>query len=108
MKIECTLARKGGTFVELDGRTYHFKPDDNLKHVAEVADEDHITRLLAIREGYRVLGDEPPAKPAKPAEPKPADDQARDKAAAAYLEKFGREPAPDLATKAILDAVKKG
>ncbi|SEH89720.1 hypothetical protein [Paraburkholderia hospita] len=55
MKIECTLQRKGGTVVELGGKTYHFKPtDDDPRHVAEVENEAHIERFLSIREAYRL------------------------------------------------------
>lgn len=53
MKIECTLKRKGGTVAEIDGTEYHFQPDADGRHVAEVADEKHINRFLDIREGYR-------------------------------------------------------
>lgn len=55
MKIECTLHRKGGTVVELPGKTYHFAPQEDGKHVAEVANEAHIERFLAIPEAYRLL-----------------------------------------------------
>lgn len=64
MKIECTLHRKGGTVVELPGKTYHFAPQDDGKHVAEVTNEAHIERFLAIPEAYRLLR----TKPAEAAE----------------------------------------
>lgn len=57
MRIECTIVREGGSFVDIDGVDYHFKPltgERNSPHVAEVEDEDHIARFLAIREGYRI------------------------------------------------------
>lgn len=59
MKIESILKRPGGTKVQLGGKTYHFTPDEYGRHVAEVEDNDHIGRLLAIREGYRLLSTEP-------------------------------------------------
>lgn len=55
MKIECILQRKGGTVVELPGKTYHFAPQEDGKHVADVEVESHIERLLMIPEAYRLL-----------------------------------------------------
>jgi hypothetical protein len=55
MKIECILQRKGGTVVELPGKTYHFTPQKDGKHVAEVTIEAHIERFLSIPEAYRLL-----------------------------------------------------
>jgi hypothetical protein len=55
MKIECILHRKGGTFVEMPGKTYHFAPTpDDERHLAEVVNETHIERFLSIREAYRI------------------------------------------------------
>ncbi len=55
MKIECLLRRSGGSRVSLGGTEYHFAPDTDGRHVADVADEDHIDRFLSIPEGYRLL-----------------------------------------------------
>lgn len=55
MKLECILQRKGGTVVEMPGKTYHFAPQDDGKHVADVTIETHIERFLAIPEAYRLL-----------------------------------------------------
>lgn len=52
--IECILKRDGGTKIDLGGMTYHFAPDPEGRHVAMVADPDHISRLLSIPEGYRL------------------------------------------------------
>ncbi len=57
MKIECILKRQGGTFVELDGKNYHFKPQDDGAHVADVADGEHVEKLLAVSEAYQPYGD---------------------------------------------------
>lgn len=54
MLIECILKRDGGSKVDLGGITYHFAPDSEGRHVAMVADPDHIGRLLSITEGYRI------------------------------------------------------
>lgn len=64
MKIECILQRKGGTVVEMPGKTYHFAPQEDGKHVSDVSIETHIERFLAIPEAYRLLrtaAAEPPA-----------------------------------------------
>lgn len=55
MKIECILQRDGGTVVELPGKTYHFAPQEDGRHVADVAIEPHIERFLSIPEAYRLL-----------------------------------------------------
>ena len=66
MKIECKLIRDGGTRADIDGVEYHFEPLADGKHVAEVVNEVHIDRFLAIPDAYRVYhGDlEPKGKPA--------------------------------------------
>lgn len=59
--IECTIQRPNGTLVDFpadnrDGKTvYHFKDDGLGRHVAPVADEDHIARFLSIPEAYRLI-----------------------------------------------------
>lgn len=55
MLIQSILIREGGSHVELDGVTYHFAPIPTGEHVAEVESDDHIDRLLAIPEGFRVF-----------------------------------------------------
>lgn len=53
MKIQCLLQRENGTKVEMDGVTYHFKPEgDDGPHVCEVSNDKHAKKLLAIREAY--------------------------------------------------------
>lgn len=59
MKIECTLKRKGGTHVDLEGKDYHFKPEAvngviETAHVCEVATKSHIKTFLAI-DAYQVF-----------------------------------------------------
>lgn len=62
MMIRCTLERKGGTVVDIDDDTYHFKPQINSKgaHVAEVTNPKHIGRFLGITEAYEVSELPPP------------------------------------------------
>lgn len=53
MKIESLIRRAKGTLVELDDKTYHFKPtESDERHLAEVGIESHAKRLLSITEGY--------------------------------------------------------
>lgn len=53
MKIESLIRRAKGTLVELDDKTYHFKPTEtDARHLAEVGVESHAKRLLSITEGY--------------------------------------------------------
>ncbi|MBU9386636.1 hypothetical protein [Burkholderia multivorans] len=54
MKIECILRREGGTVVEMPGKTYHFAPWPDGRHVADVEIEAHIERFLSIPEAYRI------------------------------------------------------
>lgn len=61
MRIECRLPRPGGSLIDLDGVTYHFRPDATGRHVAEVERPAHIARLLAISEGYGLIDDSPMA-----------------------------------------------
>lgn len=65
--IECKLRRKGGTFAEIGGTTYHFAPDNQDRHVAAVSDPDHIARFLSITEAYRMAAGAQ-AKAAAPAQ----------------------------------------
>lgn len=52
MLIESIIKRQLGTKVTLR-HSYHFKPDDDGRHVAEVEDDADIAALLAIKEGFR-------------------------------------------------------
>lgn len=54
MKIECKLIREGGTIVDIGGVEYHFEPLADGAHVAEVSNDDHADRFLAIPEGYKL------------------------------------------------------
>ncbi|AFN39122.1 hypothetical protein G167_gp32 [Burkholderia phage BcepMigl] len=54
MKIECILHRKGGTVVDMPGKTYHFEPQDDGRHIANVENEAHIERFLRVPEAYRI------------------------------------------------------
>lgn len=53
MLIRCKIERENGSVIELDGKSYHFKPAwPGGPHVAEVPVKAHIGKLLGITEGY--------------------------------------------------------
>ena len=55
MKIESILKRPGGTKVTMGDSLYHFAPNEQDQHVAEVENPDHAKVFLNITEGYRSL-----------------------------------------------------
>lgn len=90
LTLQCTLIRKGGTLVDLNGSTYHFAPNAKGDHVCEVNGHDDIARFLSMPEAYRVYSTEkagpakakePVAPPAPPAGPVKAEAKAPAKAA---------------------------
>jgi hypothetical protein len=86
MKIQCILNREGGSKVEIGGIEYHFAPQADGAHVADVRDNAHIQRFLSIPEGYRIYG-----------EPEDQDgdtntDDERLALVAEYEAKFGKKP----------------
>ena len=100
MKIECILKRPGGTKAEIGGIEYHFVPQDDGAHVADVADKAHIQRFLSIPEGYAIYG-EPAATEDLDGD---GDIDARDERLAladAYKKKFGKAPHHKLSIEAI-------
>ena len=54
MLVESIIKRKKGTQVVLGDRHYHFLPDKDGRHVAEVKLPSHLGTLLSIKEGYRL------------------------------------------------------
>lgn len=67
--LESIIKREGGTRFTMGTTAYHFAPDTQGRHVAVVSDGDHLAKLLAIPEGFRLLGQidasvTPGAKPA--------------------------------------------
>jgi hypothetical protein len=61
MRIVSIIRRKAGTDVTFDGVLYRFRPevegDFTSLHVADVEDEGHVQRFLAIPEGYKLHPD---------------------------------------------------
>lgn len=62
MLIRCKLIRAGGTRVEIGKSEHHFigKSDEDLNHVCEVTNREHIAKLLTIPEAYELVDVEQP------------------------------------------------
>jgi len=56
MFIKCKQIREGGTEIKLGETVYHFAPNKDGDHVAEVTDKAHIERLLSIEEAFEEHG----------------------------------------------------
>lgn len=52
MKLQCPVIREGGSVVDLFGTDYHFLPQPDGFHVADVENVAHQDHLLSI--GYRI------------------------------------------------------
>lgn len=70
MQIECKIKRKGGSDIEVGGKTYEFRPDELGRHVCDVQDKKAIQCLMAIPEGYRIVGDDDDSVDSYPAQVK--------------------------------------
>lgn len=81
MKIESIIRRATGSTVNLGNNTYRFLPGDDGRHVCNVDNEDHIDRLLSIKEGFRAVEDDEVKIPAKAQAKSPVTDQAGEQAA---------------------------
>ncbi len=93
--IRCKLKRAGGTHVHFgegeDVRRYHFKPNDKDEHVAEVADEGDLARLLAVPEAYELHGNAKTAKPVETADDAPAEGGAENKSEPSPYDTYSRD-----------------
>jgi hypothetical protein len=131
MLVESIIKRKKGTQVVLGDKTYHFQPDKDGRHVADVKLPSHLGTLLSIKEGYRLaeveevaevvaavalteIADELEPEPEAPAEPvidepAPVANLAglqRPALAELYEEKFGTPPAQNMKVAAIAAALR--
>ena len=68
--VQCTLIRKGGSLIDLGANVYHFAPNADGDHVAEVEDTDDLATLLGIKESFRIYRPNVPVTP-EPAPAKP-------------------------------------
>lgn len=92
--IECKLIREGGSFVALGTTEYHFSPQADGAHVAQVADEEHVDIFLAIN-GYRLYRGKVEAAPVEaPAATEPAAPEAEPEQALTTLLATEPEAAP--------------
>lgn len=96
MRIECKLIREGGTTADIDGVEYHFAPQADGAHVADVENEDHVDRFLGIGEAYKLYRGK--------ADTEEAGDDI-DALKAAYTEKFGKAPHHKLSAAKIKEAL---
>ncbi len=92
MKIECILKREGGTHVKIGKTDYHFEPQADGAHVADVPDDEHAQRFLSIGEAYKIYRGE--AKPA-------AAEEVDSELVAQYVAKFGKKPHYKLSAEKI-------
>lgn len=120
MKIESILIRKDGTKIhfgtpgEPGSIEYHFKPDASGRHVAEVPNRDHINKLLAVSEGFRVVIDDEPSEEGGGDEGGEVDDgvddglELLDKHALAkeYEAAYGEPPASALSKPKLIEAIR--
>jgi hypothetical protein len=53
MRIELSIHREGGSKVEVSGTTYHFAPQPDGRHIADVADPEHALVLLRCDPAYQ-------------------------------------------------------
>jgi hypothetical protein len=100
MKIECILKRPGGTKADIDGIEYHFAPQPDGAHVAEVTKNEHIQRFLSIDDAYRIYGEPATIEDLD----KDGDVDTKDERLALseqYKEKFGKAPHHKLSLDAI-------
>ena len=107
MKIESIIKRDGGTRVHIGQKEYHFKPDAEGRHVAEVEDDEHAERLLSIEEGYReASAGTDPASPMSPEEKALATERAA--LAEQFKLKFNKKPHPQMSIEKLREAVENG
>lgn len=102
MKIECKLKRDGGSKIDLDNTEYHFAPGADGAHVAEVEDDEHVARFLAIPEGYRIYK---AALVAEQSEAAQDNDAERADLVAQYEAKFGKKPHYKLSIESLQAAL---
>ena len=67
MKIECTIKRPRGSFIKIDDQIYHFKPESDGRHIADVSNPKHIQAFLKVDDAYQIAEVEVTVKKAKAA-----------------------------------------
>lgn len=126
MRIESLLRRPpNGTVVEIDGKTYEFKPDpDTGREFCNVADPRHADMLLAIPEGYRAVAGVKPVREVEdhPRQPEHEpevekenvkeyddglDDMSRNELAGVYASEVGKAPSSAMSKAELIKAIRK-
>lgn len=70
MLLKCPVIREGGSTYDVGGVEYHFKPQPDGEHVADVTDDAHLDRFLEIGfRPYEAGKKKAPVTPIKPAAP---------------------------------------
>jgi hypothetical protein len=54
MQIESIIKRPNGSKITIGDTQYHFKPNADGAHVADVENDAHIARFLSITEGFKL------------------------------------------------------
>ena len=55
MLVRSLLERDGGSIIELDDKSYHFKPEEmGGPHLCEVDDDKHFARFISITAGFEM------------------------------------------------------
>lgn len=76
MIIESLIKREGGSVITLDGAEYHFEPNSKGDHVCSITEQQHVNRLLSIKDGFAKYEQESnPTKPANRTEPEPTQEE---------------------------------
>lgn len=114
MQIESIIRRKNGTRVTLGSTEYHFTPNAEGAHVADVENDAHIQRFLSVPEGFKIYRAAKVEKqpevvlPGTPATDVPEGIQPAltvDELKAAYEAKFGKKPHHKMSATKLREAL---
>lgn len=123
MELRCKIEREGGTVVKIGNTDYHFLPNANGDHVCFVSDKAHVSRFLAVPEGYEqysnleavesggasppIIVERPPEVEA-PAKGPDYNGLTRKQLEKAFEEKFKKKPHPRAKDSTLLEALTGG
>jgi hypothetical protein len=126
MLIEHTIQRPNGSIHTIGSTDYHFAPNEEGAHVAEVENPGHAQRFLTIP-GFQIYAPGadapvepapvPPAPPVDPdsvpgsdadaPQPTPLEDMTDAEIAAVYEEVFGKKPHHKIKRDRLIDMIRK-
>lgn len=123
MLIEHTTKRLNGSVHTIGGTKYHFAPNDEGAHVAEVEDRAHIQRFLSIPSFVVYSGEAPaadapvapaPVEPVAPApaggddqQPTPLEEAPDEVLTQLYEEAYGKKPHHKVKRDKIIEMIRK-